>query len=84
MRTTSSARRPDATLEYGDRKVIYLLDMSFPHDNNVEEKHREKLTKIPTTGVRYMKKETRLSSGSTSSSNRLYGKWCRQTGEADQ
>ena len=45
MRTTSSARRPDATLEYEDRKVIYLLDMSCPHDNNVEEKHREKLTK---------------------------------------
>jgi hypothetical protein len=45
MRTTTTARRPDATLEYKDIKTIYLVDMACPHDQNVAGKHAEKMAK---------------------------------------
>ena len=32
MRTESTARRPDVTIEYKERKVIHLVDMACPSE----------------------------------------------------
>jgi hypothetical protein len=45
MSTTSTHRRPDVTLEYKDQKIIYLVDMACPHDNNVSERYISKREK---------------------------------------
>ena len=45
MSATTTQRRPDATLEYKDRKLIYLLDMACPHDDNLKEKYSAKIAK---------------------------------------
>ena len=45
MRKKTSARRPDLVLEDSNKKVIYILDMSCPMEENIEDKRREKLTK---------------------------------------
>ena len=60
MRTTSSARRPDATLEYEDQKLIYLLDTACPHDNNRKENHREKLTKYQQLALEIRERRLRF------------------------
>ena len=45
MRKTSSARRPDLTLEDEKARKIWLLDMSCPQEQNIEEATRTKLQK---------------------------------------
>ena len=45
MRTTSTNRRPDVTIESKKDNKIWLVDMACPSEYNVEEKHREKLQK---------------------------------------
>ncbi len=42
MRKTSSARRPDLTLEDLQERKIWLIDMACPSDSNIENKLREK------------------------------------------
>ena len=41
MRKESTARRPDVTIEYKERKVIHLVDMACPSEKNVLEKNKE-------------------------------------------
>ena len=45
MRATTTARRPDATLEYKYQKQIYIVDMACPHDSNIDGKYQEKISK---------------------------------------
>ena len=45
MRKESTARRPDVTIEYKERKVIHLVDMAYPSKKNVLEKNKEKRRK---------------------------------------
>lgn len=45
LRKTCKQRRPDVTIESKKNKQIWLVDMSFPSEYNVEEKHQEKLNK---------------------------------------
>ena len=45
MRKESTARRPDVTIEYRDQKVIQLIDMACPSENNIHEKTNEKRQK---------------------------------------
>ena len=45
MRKTTSARRPDLTLEDLDERKIWLVVMACPVESNIEEKLREKRTK---------------------------------------
>ena len=42
MRKTTSARRPNLTLEDLDERKIWLVDMAYPVESNIEEKLREK------------------------------------------
>ena len=37
MRKESTARRPDVTIEYKERKVIHLVDMACPSEKSVLE-----------------------------------------------
>ena len=43
MRTTSSAYRPYMTLEDEKARKIWLVDMSCPQEQNIEEATRTKL-----------------------------------------
>lgn len=45
MRKETTARRPDATLEYKDKKLIQLVDMACPAEANIEKKISEKIQK---------------------------------------
>lgn len=45
LRKTTTARRPDVTIEMREEKKIWLIDMACPSEYNVEEKHQEKLQK---------------------------------------
>ena len=45
MRKTSSARRPDLTLEDEKARKIWLVDMSCPQEQNIKEATRTKLQK---------------------------------------
>ena len=45
MRKESTAKRPDVTIEYKERKVIHLVDMAYPSKKNVLEKNKEKRRK---------------------------------------
>ena len=45
MRKESTARRPDVTIEYKKRKVIHLVDMACPSENNVLKNNKEKREK---------------------------------------
>ena len=45
LRKTTTARRPDVTIEDKNSKKILLIDMACPNENNIAEKRREKLTK---------------------------------------
>ena len=45
LRQSSSARRPDLTLEDKERKRIWICDMACPQENNIEAKVKEKLDK---------------------------------------
>ena len=47
MRRESTARRPDVTIEYKERKIIQLVDMVCPSEKNVLEKNKEKKLKYP-------------------------------------
>ena len=40
MRKESTARRPDVTIKYKDKKVIPLVDMACPSEKNVLEKNK--------------------------------------------
>ena len=42
MRKTTSARRPDLTLEDLQERKIWLIDMARPSESNIEDKLREK------------------------------------------
>ena len=46
MRKESTARRPDVTIEYKERKVIHLVDMACPSEKNALEKNKEKRQKF--------------------------------------
>ena len=39
---TTTALRPDATVEYKDRELIQIIDMACPSDQNINEKVKEK------------------------------------------
>ena len=41
----STARRPDATIDYKERKVIHMVDMTCPCEKNVLKKNKEKRQK---------------------------------------
>ena len=45
MRQTSSARRPDLTLEDKETKRIWICDVACPQENNIEAKVKEKMDK---------------------------------------
>ena len=45
LRKYDKARRPDITQEGKVGKRIWLEDMACPHEQNIEEKHWEKLNK---------------------------------------
>ena len=45
MRKESTARRPDVTLEYKERKVIQLVNMACLSEKNVLEKNKKKRQK---------------------------------------
>ena len=45
MRKESTARRPDVTIEYKERKVIHSVDMTCPSEKYVLEKNKEKRQK---------------------------------------
>ena len=45
MRKTTSARRPDAMIENDEEKKLWIVDMAYPNEKNIGEKHRGKLTK---------------------------------------
>ena len=45
LRKYNKARRPDITQEDKVGKRIWLEDMACPHEQNIEEKHWEKLNK---------------------------------------
>ena len=45
MRQSSSARRPDLTLEDKERKRVWICDMACPQESNIEAKVKEKLDK---------------------------------------
>ena len=45
LRQSSSARRPDLTLEDKETKRIWICDMVCPQENNIEAKVKEKLDK---------------------------------------
>ena len=44
MRKTTSARRPDVMIENDEEKKLWIVDMAYPNEKNIGEKHREKLT----------------------------------------
>ena len=52
MRKESTARRPDVTIEYKERKVIHLVDMICPSEKNVLEKNKEKRHKYQQLALR--------------------------------
>ena len=45
MRKESTARRPDVTIEYKEKKIIHLVDMACPNEKNFLEKNKEKRQK---------------------------------------
>ena len=45
LRKYNKARRPDLTLEDRVGKLIWLIDMTCPREQSIEEKHLEKLNK---------------------------------------
>ncbi len=45
MRTSCTARRPDLTLEDGEKKEIILIDMACPNESNKNVKREEKIRK---------------------------------------
>ena len=45
LRKTTTARRPDLTLEDKGQKKIWICDMTCPQQQNIEAKRNEKLTK---------------------------------------
>ena len=45
MRKTTTARRPDLTLEEAEECTIWIVDMACPAEANIAEKRREKLQK---------------------------------------
>ena len=45
MRKTTSARRPDVMIENDEEKKLWIVDMAYPNEKNIGEKHREKLSK---------------------------------------
>ena len=42
MRKETHTRRPDATIEYKEKKLIRLVEMSCPSENNIHDKMTEK------------------------------------------
>ena len=45
LRKTTTARRPDLTLQDKTKKKIWICDMAWPQQRNIEAKKLEKLTK---------------------------------------
>ena len=45
LRKTTTARRPDLTLEDKRQKKVWICDMTCPQQRNIEEKRVEKMTK---------------------------------------
>ena len=43
MRKESTARRPDVTVEYKERKVIRLITMTCPREKNALKKNNREL-----------------------------------------
>ena len=41
MRKTTTARRPDLTLEDAEGYIIWIVDMACPAEANIAEKRRE-------------------------------------------
>ena len=45
LRKTTTAIRPDVTIEYKNSNKIFLIDMVCPNENSVDTRHAEKLQK---------------------------------------
>ena len=45
LRKTTTARRPDVTINYKNKNKIFFIDMACPSENNGDAKHAEKLQK---------------------------------------
>ena len=52
MRKESTARRPDVTIKYIEKKVIYLVDMAFSNEKNALEKIERKDRSISNSPLR--------------------------------
>ena len=59
MRKESTARRPDVTIEYKERKVIHLVDMALLSQMNVLEKNKEKRQKYQQLAFEVRERERR-------------------------
>ena len=58
MRKTTSARRPDLTLEDLQERKIWLIDMARPSESNIEDKLREKRFKYQQLAFEIREKRT--------------------------
>ena len=52
MRKESTARRPDVTIKYIEKKAIYLVDMAFSNEKNALEKIERKDRSISNSPLR--------------------------------
>ena len=56
MRKTANARRPDVMTENDEEKKLWIVDMACPNGKNIDEKHREKLTKYQQLAFEMLEK----------------------------
>ena len=56
MRKTTSARRPDLTLEDLPERKIWPIDMACPSDSKIEDKLREKRSKYQQLAFEFREK----------------------------
>ena len=54
---TTTARRPDLTLEHKTNKKIWIWDMAYPQQRNIEAKRLEKLTKYRQLAHEYRERD---------------------------
>ena len=54
---TTTSRRPDLTLEHKTNKKIWIWDMAYPQQRNIEAKRLEKLTKYRQLAHEYRERD---------------------------
>ena len=52
IRKVSTARRPDVTIEFKERRIIHLVDGACSSEKNVLEKNKEKRHKYQQLALR--------------------------------